>query len=202
MSSSPNNCHYYELGSYITVCKPGLDLRRKEAGLGTIVSHIGTALLSSRRYANRSPKWYLGVCLRVMGCGRVWTGIRCQASRKSQFVRGVPDDILKRDRSLSFTWRAPSGSHPLASSTANPHVAALLLPLPAASVVGVRVPESAAYGGGAVHYPFYHCWLLLNTANVKVHRRERGGGARPRDHQLSSVQTLRMRPIPGPSPFA
>lgn len=111
MSSSPNNCHYYELGSYITVCKPGLDLRRKEAGLGTIVSHIGTALLSSRRYANRSPKWYLGVCLRVMGRGRVWTGIRCQASRKSQFVRGVPDDILKRDRSLSFTWRAPSGSH-------------------------------------------------------------------------------------------
>jgi hypothetical protein len=36
-TSSVGSCHYYELGNYITVCKPGQDLRRKkEAGLGTI----------------------------------------------------------------------------------------------------------------------------------------------------------------------
>jgi hypothetical protein len=46
MTSSVGDCHYYELGNYITVCKPGQDHRRKEAGLGT----IDISARPSRRY--------------------------------------------------------------------------------------------------------------------------------------------------------
>jgi hypothetical protein len=84
---------------------------------------------------------------------------------ESQFARGVPDDILKRDGSLSFTWRLT----PLASSTANPHVAALLSS--SCSLSGWRPSVRVS---GMVEVPCTHALpllpLLLNTANVKVRR--------------------------------
>jgi hypothetical protein len=146
MASSPDDCHYYELGNYITVCKPGRDLtllRRKQTSARLMFRHGPPVDMISR--------CVMSSCLRVMGKGRHRRVSDVRQRSESQFVRGVPGDILKQDRSLLFTLHV--ALTPLASSTANPHVA-LGSSSPAASVVSVRV-------SGMVEVPcttpFYHC---------------------------------------------
>jgi hypothetical protein len=85
---------------------------------------------------------------------------------ESQFARGVPDDILKRDRSLSFTWRLAHTVGVINGESSRRRLAFFLLQ---PQWLASECP-SQRHGGGAVHYPFYHSKLLLNTANVKVRR--------------------------------
>ena len=78
MASSPDDCHYYELGNYITVCKPGRDLRRKQTSARLIYRHGPPVVMISRCDV------YLPAC---HGQKTAWTGVRCQAKVGKSILR-------------------------------------------------------------------------------------------------------------------